>query len=634
MLKPFLEILLGQVKAAAETFEPAEVGAVGPEDAGPAAGPRAAAEEGFSFSRLFPESARRWGRGVIAGPTAAMGRGREAVMGWYRRQAAAHPHRMLIYLSGVLLTMTLLKCCGEYLSSYQLAHVFYFMNLRMKADIFRNVLAQDYLFFAKHSPGYLISRISSDVQAIRQIIDKLLSDGIQQPLMLAGYSIALVYISPKLTLITVAILPPIAGLLYHFNSVLRKNTKKQKKKADELTSSIAESLYNIRLVKAMGTEEREIEKYLHRSNALFRYIMNRRIVKFASGPIMEVIGTLAACGVILLGGYMILGTTRAAGSLEPTSFFIYLFLLTRFYRPLKALSATTMRYQVARVSAERIQEMMAFTPSVREAPDARPFTELREGVEVRDVTLRYKDRPILRRVCLNIPRGRVVALVGPSGAGKTTIANLIPRLIDPEAGQVLLDGVDLRQFRLDDLRRRIGIVTQQTILFDDTVANNIMYGSTDGAEEPGAMQRAVAAARLADAEDFIGRLDGGRGYATRIGPGGARLSGGQAQRIAIARALFRNPQILIFDEATSALDTQSQALVQEAINRALVNRTALIISHRLSTVRNADWIYVIDDGRIVEEGTHATLMAGRGTYYRLYHAEGADELPAAAAASR
>ncbi len=572
-------------------------------------------------SNAIPSGVRQWWNDATETPRRAIVERKEALTRWYEEESASNPFRVLYFLCGFLLVMTFIKCFSEYIAEYELAYSFYFVNAKMREDIYRNILAQDYLFFTKSSPGYLISRINSDTTALKNIIDKLLNDGIQQPLTLIAYMLALLWTSPQLTLVALLMLPGAAALLYYFSRALRKNTSKQKKKADELSGIMAEGLHSIRLVKAFGSEAFEDAKFVQRNRMLFKYVMANRLPKFASGPIMEFLGTISACGVLMMGGYMILGDHGFLGTrLTASEFFVYLFILSRFYRPLKSLSNTTMIYQVGRVSAERIQEMLKIEPTVKERPNALPLKEIRQGIELRNVSFRYMEKEILRDVSLQIPRGKKVALVGKTGSGKTSIANLIPRLFDPNEGEVLIDGVNLKDYKIADLRRAMGIVQQQTILFDDSVANNIGYASD--MESPEQKRAAVIeAAKAAYADEFIRHLDGGKEYDTRLGPSGMKLSGGQSQRIAIARAIFRNPQLLILDEATSSLDSQAQAQVQSAINNLIQERTSLIIAHRLSTIRNADYIYVLDAGRVVEEGTHTELMAKRGAYFKLYQTE-------------
>lgn len=548
---------------------------------------------------------------------------REAVRAWYEEQARNNPIELLYIFCGILLLATLIKGVAEYFSQYHLSHTFYFINLQLQEDVFRNVMAQDYLFFTRHSAGYLSSRIGSDTGSINGTLRKMVSDGIQQPMNMIAFTALLIWISPRLFLLVTLLFPPLGLMIYYFSKVLRKNTKKQKKKIDELGSSTAESLFNVRLIKAMGTEMEEVDKYVKKRKQLFKYFMQRRLVKFASGPIMELLGTLAATGILIIGGYAIFGGgVNWIGQLHPVEFGAFLYGLTKFYRPMKALSKTFMGFAVTRVAADRLVEMLALKPVVMEKENARPFEKLKDGIEFKDVSLSYNEKAILTDVSLSIPAGQVVAVVGETGSGKTTIANLLARLFDPSQGQILFDGVDLREYRVGDIRKKLGIVTQDTILFDDTVANNIAYGhDTADLSRKEIKEAVIQAAKIANADTFIRALDGGKGYQTEIGPTGCRLSGGQAQRIAIARAVFRDPQILILDEATSALDSQTQASVQDAMNHALENRTALVISHRLSTIRNADRIYVLDSGRVIEWGSFEDLMSRDGLFRTLYQAE-------------
>lgn len=526
----------------------------------------------------------------------------------YGLKAIQSPFELLIFYAILIVALTAVKGLAEFSSKFQLAYTFFLTNLRIREDIFGNVLRQDYLYFNAHSPGFLHSRINSDVRAIRNILEGMLAEGVQQPITILAMFGVLLYLNATLTLYVMLILPVSGGLLYTMAKVLRKNTAKQKKKEDELSSSLTESLSNIRLVKAFGTEGLEMGKFHERTLALFRYIIARRMAKFGSSPLMEFFGSVAVGGILVGGGWMILDPKS---DMDIGDFAMYLFTLTRFYRPMRSLATLTNKYQDARVSAERMSEMLALRPQIRECEGARPFNDLRQGIEFRDVGFAYDNKRILNEVSITVRAGERVALAGPSGGGKTTMVNMLARLFDPTEGAILIDGVDLREISVNDWRTHLAIVTQDTFLFDDTIESNIAYGTG----EPDA-ERVRAAAKAANAHEFIMNLDGGLGYKTRIGTAGGKLSGGQRQRLAIARAIYRNPKILILDEATSALDAQSQAIVQEALNRLMAGRTTFVIAHRISTIRDMDRIYVIDAGRIVEQGSHDALMEIEGGLYR------------------
>jgi len=315
--------------------------------------------------------------------------------------------------------------------------------------------------------------------------------------------------------------------------------------------------------------------------------------------------------VLVLGGILVLGPGDRKPILEPTYFLLYILTCSRFYTPLKKISRLNINWQEAKVSANRIQEVLHTLPAVRESANPKPIARLDRTIEFQNVSFAYGEKQVLSQVSFAIPAGKVVALVGPSGAGKTTIANLLPRLMDPTAGRVLFDGIDARELSLSDLRQMFGVVTQDTVLFNDTVERNIAYTDKEIDRE-----RLVRAAQAAYADDFIRNLRGGDGYKTIIGQSGQRLSGGQRQRLAIARALYRDPQILIFDEATSSLDVESEKNVQAAIDNLLQDRTALLIAHRLSTIRHADEILVLRNGEIIERGNHHDLMELRGEYWK------------------
>lgn len=534
---------------------------------------------------------------------------------WYQGRKAADPLQAMKFLVAMLILVYTVRGLATYLSGYQLAYTFYKTNLEMREDLFNNIVRQDYLYFNDHSAGWLHSRINSDVKALQSILENILSTGVQQPVQITAMFGMLCYLDWDMTKKVLIIVPIVAAILYGFARSLRKNTRKEKSKTDQLSANMTESLTNIRLVKAFGTEEIEIGKFHKRTQELFRYMMARRIAKFASGPIMEWLGATTLGCVALVGTYRI-----SHGDLKLPMFIAYLYALSQLYKPLRGLATIVNKYQVARVSCERMLVMLGMKPELVDAPGAVPFEKLGGAIEFDKIGFRYENKDILEGISLRVEAGRKVAFVGPSGAGKTTLVNMLARLFDPTDGRILIDGIDLRQLRLADWRSRLAIVTQENVLFDDTVANNIAYGS------PAVdMKRIEECARAANAHDFIMELDGGKGYSTIVGPTGARLSGGQRQRLAIARALYRNPQILILDEATSALDSHSQALVQEALGRLMIGRTTFVIAHRISTIRDVDCIYVIKDGRIIEAGTHDELLASRGYYSSLVIQSEAEE---------
>jgi subfamily B ATP-binding cassette protein MsbA len=422
---------------------------------------------------------------------------------------------------------------------------------------------------------------------------------------------ALLFMSPRLTGIVFLGIVPAALLLAYFAKRIKQVTRRQKKRQDVLSGVMNESLGNVRLVKALSTETYECDKFDEHNDKLFFYEMERRIAKFAASPIMEFFASIGLGAILILAGYMVIRD----GEMDPSGFMVYLAFLASFYAPLRHIAKANVSWQQGTVSAQRIQEVLALQPSVTDPDPSQPASEIakvQQGLAFENVTFRYKDKIILDSVSLSIGYGKTTAIVGRSGSGKSTVANLMLRLYDPDEGSVHLDGVDLRSFRLKDLRSHFGIVTQETLLFNDSVLNNIAYGC--GAVD---MDRAVEAAKAAHAHDFIMELDGGQGYQTEVGPAGCQLSGGQRQRIAIARAFYRDPEVLILDEATSSLDTQSEAAVQDALEQLMQNRTVVVISHRLSTIRNADTILVMEDGKIVEQGSHAELLARGGYYTRL-----------------
>lgn len=516
----------------------------------------------------------------------------------------------LIALALILASM--INGLFAYSSQYHLSYILFHTAMRLKNDIFGSILRQDLQFFGEHPVGWLMSRIGSDVSSLRNLLEYLIKNVLQQVIQLAFIISFLFVLNTRLTLIAFIALLPAMVLLVFFAKSLKKVTRKQKKKNDALSALANESLQNITLIKALNTEEREKKKFHRQNRKIFELEMKRRVAKFAASPLMVFLGTIGLGGILILGGYVVLDRE----AMDASTFILYLAALGQLYRPLKMMGNANVTWQTAKVGSERIQEIMRLTPKVLDPPEDLPPVKpevFQDALKVENVTFAYQDKVVLENTNLHVPKGAVVAIVGRSGSGKSTLANLLLRFYDPQQGQITLDGTDIRHIRLRDLRSFFGIVSQQTILFDDTIANNIAYGT----DEPDSA-RVEKAARMANAHDFIMELDGGKGYDSPVGPGGGRLSGGQRQRIAIARAFYRDPEILVLDEATSALDNESEAAVQQALRELMAHRTVIVIAHRLSTVMHADNIVVLHNGRIVEQGRHSELLEQNGHYANLY----------------
>jgi ABC-type multidrug transport system fused ATPase/permease subunit len=548
-----------------------------------------------------------------------------------------------------MLVLAALKSLVECSCQYLLARTCYGMVSDLHEDLFRKVIAQDYLFFVRQSTGYLESRIQSDVAALRRTIETLLRNGFQAPFQLLFLGILLLGLNFRLTLIALAVSLVALGPMLYLSRVVRRVVREARRQADRQAAGLEESLRNYPVVKFFQSEPLEIEKFAQRNRQLLTCYLKNRLAQFGSAPLTQLAAAAGRSAVILAGGYLVF-----AGQMEFSTLVVYLVALTRFYGPGRSLSRAGTTWPNLIVSAERMTEVLNLQPVVCELEGALPLERVREAIEFRDVSFSYtkagqigklsfsqaddstarlsspkselaevslRHSEALDNVSFRVPVGRVVALVGPSGAGKTTLACLLARLFDPTSGSIEIDGADLRRYRLADLRRAIAAVTQDTILFDDTVARNIAYPDA----QPD-VARVIEAARAAHADEFIAALDGGAGYETVIGQGGQRLSGGQRQRLAIARALYRDPQVLVFDEATSSLDEESQALVQQAIQNLFRGRTVFIIAHRLSTVRRADEILVLHQGRLIERGSHDELLRRDGFYASLCRISAGEEM--------
>jgi subfamily B ATP-binding cassette protein MsbA len=515
----------------------------------------------------------------------------------------------------LLIVFTIVKGIAEYFSTYLMAYIGQSSILRLRQDLYTHLLAQSAAFFERHRTNFLVSRLISSAAAIETAVTHTLRDMLREGFLLIAFLIASFYYNWRLTLGSLLIAPPIAWLTIRFGTSLRKLARESFEGSKHLTDAAQEALANQNIVKAYQAEPRERERFTTVAQRIRRANLKSASIAGMSPPIIEFIGVLFIVALIFFGEREI-----RLGRMNQAQFIAYLYFLFRSYDPMRKLSRLQNSMSQALAAARHVWEVMDERAEIPEKPNAVDLAPLEESIEFRHVYFGYANegRAVLQDVSLTVPVGTMVALVGESGGGKSTLTKLIPRFHDPTAGTVLWDGVDLRDARVASLRRQIALVTQETILFNDTVKYNITYGKPEATEE-----EIRNAARTALAHDFI--MDLPNGYDTVIGERGLFLSGGQRQRLAIARAVLIDAPVLILDEATSALDAESEQLVQRAIANLIRDRTTIVIAHRLSTVRRANTIVVMEAGQIIEQGTHAELLAHGGQYQRLYELQFADE---------
>lgn len=509
--------------------------------------------------------------------------------------------------------------CATIIVSVLLANLFRYLSqrimenlrahtlLNLRKSVFNNVMDLHLGYFNNERKGDVISKVSSDVQVVQFSVTSTLQVVFKEPLQLIAYIIFLFNISTQLTFFALLIIP-ISGFII---GRIVKRLKTQAVKAQEslglMISFLDESLSGIKIIKAFNASGQVKEKFDKENRKYTGILKSMARRQQLASPVSEFLGVTVVCAIVLYGGTLIL---NGNSGLEAPAFIAYITMFSQVMRPAKAITDSFSQIHSGIAAGERVLNLIDLKPEIVDAPDAKPAGAFQKNIEFSKVSFAYGDRQILKEVSLQIEAGQTVALVGPSGGGKSTLMDLIPRFIEPQTGHILFDGDDISHLQMETVRAQMGIVNQESILFNDTIFNNIAFG------KPGATaEEVIAAAKIANAHDFILNTD--EAYQSNIGDRGLKLSGGQRQRLCIARAVLANPPIMLLDEATSALDAESEKLVQDALNKLMQNRTSLVIAHRLSTIQNADKIIVLDAGQIIQSGSHQELMKEEGLYKKL-----------------
>jgi len=513
----------------------------------------------------------------------------------------------LTYICIAILCSVLLANSFRFLASLLIAQTRVRVITNLRKAAFQSVLCFDQSYFTNHKKGDLISRMTTDVQEVEQSIVATIKVVLKEPLLIIGYFMALFTISAELTLYTLLLIPLAGGAISVIARKLKKSAKKVQESLGRVNNLLDEAISGMRIIKAFaaskhvqGRFEKEINEY-GKNN--FRIISRFNL----ASPVSEFLGVGVLSLILLIGGSMVLNSSSGLGAAQ---FIGFLILFSQVLNPAKSLSSSFSNINRGIASAERVFQLMDTKSEIIAPKNPLPLASFEKSIVFNHVSFRYDHSLVIDNINIEINKGEVIALVGASGSGKTTITDLIPRFYDPSSGQILIDGLNLKSVDIEGLRNLMGVVTQESTLFNDSIANNITFGLKNITEE-----KLISAAKIANAHEFIETLE--KGYQTSIGERGEKLSGGQRQRICIARAILKNPPILILDEATSSLDSASEKLVKEAIYKLMKNRTTLVISHRLSTIQQATRIYVLAHGKIVEQGNHDSLIEKNGVYKRL-----------------
>jgi len=513
---------------------------------------------------------------------------------------------VLGYICVMMISFIILKNLFLYLSYYILNPLKNAVVNELRQDLYDKVLRLPIGFFTEKRKGDLMSRMTNDVGEVEGSVVGTLEGWIRDPLTIFINLIVLFFISPQLTLFILILIPVLGLVIGRVTKSLKKHSERAAKKSSEALSTLEETLGGLRVIKAFNVEKLMRERFLKNNNELLHAKNHISYRRDLASPLSEVMGVILFTIVLYYGGRLVLQNQL----LEASVFLGYLAIFYNIINPAKALSTSFSNMRKGAAAINRIEEILTAPVTVDDNPDGKRLTTFQEYIEFRNVRFAYDDTVILDNINLTIQKGKTIALVGSSGAGKSTLADLVPRFHDVTAGEVLIDGVNIKEYSLHSVRNLMSIVTQEPILFNDTIGNNIALGHQEATKE-----QIIEAAKIANAHDFISKKEDG--YNSNIGDRGSKLSGGERQRLTIARAVLKNPPILILDEATSSLDTESERLVQDAINNMMQNRTSIVIAHRLSTIRHADEIIVLQKGKIVERGTHDSLIAQNGFYRKL-----------------